>query len=176
MMWRIVLEKVDEDLAEDLTQILRRNSWDAGHQKSYPVEVMVRTETDEEVAGLGAILERHVIRQPHLNQLATEMVNKKGLERELLTLQFSSETEAMRSKKRPLRKLPMHVQNASLPEVNETFEDLKSNALKVLELFNKYSNGQEIFYLRSRKGGYTIGFSKTKAKMAIKFWIVGRRR
>ena len=63
MMWRKVLEKVDRNLAEDLTQILLRKGWNAGHQTSYPVvEVMVRTETDEEAAPLRTILARHVHR------------------------------------------------------------------------------------------------------------------
>lgn len=63
MMWREVLKAVDRDLAEDLAQILIRKGWNAGHQRSYPVvEVMVRTETDEEAAPLRTILARHVHR------------------------------------------------------------------------------------------------------------------
>ena len=153
MMWRVVLKEVDKDLAEALTQILIRKGWNAGHQKSYPVvEVMVRTETDEEAAPLRPILETHVIRQPDFNYMATRLRNRKELIKELADMD---------------RIIPR-------TEIDERIEDLQNNPLKVLQLFNEHNNGRETFYLRSRTGGYSIGFCNPKGKKRIKFWVVGR--
>ncbi|MFH0768847.1 MAG: hypothetical protein V1932_04700 [Chloroflexota bacterium] len=152
MMWREVLKAVDRDLAEELPQILIRKGWNAGHQRSYPVvEVMVRTETDEEAAPLRTILARHVHRRPEDNQMAMEIWNRQEL----------------------IRELPQHGQNPD--EVEETFEELQNNPLRAEGVFNEHSNGRERFYLSSTMGGYSIGFSSPKDKKRIKFWLVGRR-
>jgi hypothetical protein len=154
MMWRVVLEQVDKTLAEALTQILIREGWNAGHQKSYPVvEVMVRTETDNEAAPLRRILETHIIRQPELNNVATQLRNRKTLIKELSDM---GKNVIYRT------------------EINESFEDLLDNPLKVSQLYNEYNKGRERFYLRSRTGGYSIGFSNPKGKKRLKFWIVGQ--
>jgi len=153
MMWRKVLESVDRDLAENLTQILIKKGWNAGHQTSYQVvDVMVRTRTDKEAAPLKPILERHVHHRPEFNHVAMEMWDRQGL----------------------IKELPIHGQNPY--EIEETFEDLQSNPLRVAELFNEHSNGRKKFYLRSRRGGHSIGFSNPEGKKRINFWRVGGPR
>jgi hypothetical protein len=167
MMDRVVLAAVDKDLAERLTQILIGKGWNAGHQRSYPVvEVMVKTETDLEAAPLRPILERHIIRQ------TMKIKDEKGLIRELPNAGQNGSACLVDSPRHP--KVPQHGQKPSHIEIEETFEELQRNPLRVMELFNKYSNGRDIFYLRSRTGGYTIGFSRPKGKKHIKFWVVGR--